>query len=279
MSPPYHGSGRALDTTARSAVQGLLFDMDDTLIVEQPLALAAFQAVAEQYCTRLHVSPDHFVATAREQARLLWHALPTHPYCKRVGIASWEGLWADFMGPGPEQAALRALKSEYQQGAWQRTLEALGKENHDLAAEMSLCFRKERRRRSRLFPDTLPLLEQLGGRFPLALITNGSPCLQREKLAASGLAGFFRGVIISGDYGTAKPDPELFHAACRLLGCAPETTLMLGNSLEKDIAGAQAVGMPGVWLNREERKNESGISPRHEIASLDQLDIIIQTMK
>ena len=40
-----------------------------------------------------------------------------------------------------------------------------------------------------------------------------------------------------------KPGRAMFEAALRLLGTAPEQTLMIGDRLNTDIAGAQAVGM------------------------------------
>ncbi len=52
----------------------------------------------------------------------------------------------------------------------------------------------------------------------MALITNGAACLQRDKLAASGLAHHFDAIVVSGDLGIGKPDASVFRHALALLG-------------------------------------------------------------
>ena len=46
-------------------------------------------------------------------------------------------------------------------------------------------------------------------------MTNGASCWQREKLEASGLADRFDAVVVSGELGTAKPDPAVYAHALR----------------------------------------------------------------
>ncbi len=81
--------------------RALLFDLDDTLVVEEPAAAAAFLATAEVAVARHRVQADRLALAARERARELWYATPAHPYCLRVGISSWEGLWCRFEGEAP----------------------------------------------------------------------------------------------------------------------------------------------------------------------------------
>ncbi len=50
--------------------------------------------------------------------------------------------------------------------------------------------------------------------------------------------------------GVAKPDPSLFEAAVTALGVSPRATVMVGDSLEKDVRPALALGMRAVWLTR-----------------------------
>ncbi len=45
-----------------------------------------------------------------------------------------------------------------------------------------------------------------------------------------------------------KPSPEFFSAALSSLGAAPERTVVVGDDLESDVAGAQAAGMRGVLV-------------------------------
>ena len=209
----------------------LLIDLDDTLIVEEPAAVAAFRAAAELAADR--ADPERLARDARARARELWYAAPTHSYCKRVGIASWEGLWCRFEGEHPQLRALRAWVPEYRRESWRRALAGQGVDDRPLAEALGEAFAVERRRRHETHADAAPALAALRATHRLGLLTNGASCLQREKLAASGLADHFDAVVVSGDLGVAKPEAAAFHHALDLLGARPEAATMVGDSLER----------------------------------------------
>ncbi|SDQ15956.1 HAD-IA family hydrolase [Pseudovibrio sp. Tun.PSC04-5.I4] len=57
---------------------------------------------------------------------------------------------------------------------------------------------------------------------------------------------------VSEAVGVQKPDPRMFLEAVELLGLDPEDhsgCVMVGNNLERDIAGAKRLGMTSVWIN------------------------------
>jgi putative hydrolase of the HAD superfamily len=222
----------------------LLFDLDDTLVLEEPAAVAAFEATAASVpgadAARLAVA-------ARSHARAVWHAAPTHPFCHSIGISSWEGLWCRFEGDSADLAALRAWAPAYRREAWARALADQGIDDPALADELGERFAVERRARHHTFDDVPAALDALAGR-PLALVTNGASCLQREKLTASGLGARFDAVVVSGDLGVRKPDPSVFRHALSLLGA--DHAVMIGDSLTSDIAGAHAAGLDAIWVNR-----------------------------
>jgi putative hydrolase of the HAD superfamily len=102
-----------------------------------------------------------------------------------------------------------------------------------------------------LFDDALPCLQRLRDRgLLLGLITNNESVHQRAKITAVGLDGLFDVVVISGEFGVAKPDPRIFAHACELLGVRPEEALHVGDNLTADARGAMAAGMRAVWLDR-----------------------------
>jgi len=109
----------------------LLFDLDDTLIPEEPLAVAAFQATAR---AAPGVDAERLALDARAHARALWRAGETYPYCRRIGISSWEGLWCRFEGAGAELRELRAWAPEFRHEAWGRALADQGLDDPTLAA-------------------------------------------------------------------------------------------------------------------------------------------------
>lgn len=75
-----------------------MFDLDETLVVEEPAAVTAFEATAQLAASRYDVDAEPLAVAARARARELWYATPVHPYCLRVGISSSEGLWCRFEG-------------------------------------------------------------------------------------------------------------------------------------------------------------------------------------
>lgn len=230
--------------------RALLFDLDDTLIVEEPAAVEAFLATARFAATRREVVADELAVAARRAARDLWHAAPTHPYCKRIGISSWEGLWCRFDGEEPDLLRLRHWSSTYRREAWRRGLAEQGIDDPALAEELGERFGRERRDRHEAFADAAAVMEILGRSYRLGLITNGASCLQREKLAASGLRDHFEVIVVSGEFGVAKPDPTIFDHALTSLGCDPAAAVMVGDNLVRDIDGALAAGLDAVWVNR-----------------------------
>ena len=88
--------------------------------------------------------------------------------------------------------------------------------------------------------------------FFLGIITNGPSSHQRKKFSILGLERWFppAHVLVSGDCGWLKPDPQIFQLAQRQWKLTPNTTLYVGDSFAHDILGAQAVGWQSFWLNR-----------------------------
>ncbi|MBL0419806.1 HAD family hydrolase [Ramlibacter sp. AW1] len=101
------------------------------------------------------------------------------------------------------------------------------------------------RQRVTLFEDALPAIEFLAGRFPLVSLSNGN-----ADLARIGVAGHFRAAICAREFGVAKPDPRIFHAAAGAVDLSPEQVLHVGDDVLLDVLGAHNAGMQSVWVNR-----------------------------
>jgi putative hydrolase of the HAD superfamily len=96
--------------------------------------------------------------------------------------------------------------------------------------------------------ETLHHLRSLG--LTLGLLTNGGSQGQRAKIERFALAAHFAYIGIEGEVGHGKPHRASYKAALRSLGAAAEDTWMVGDNLEWDVAGAQAVGIYGIWLDK-----------------------------
>jgi putative hydrolase of the HAD superfamily len=251
--------------------RALLFDLDDTLIVEEPAAVAAFDATAQFAAARYSIDRQALASGARSRARELWYAAPTHDYCMRVGISSWEGLWCRFEGNGADVSALRQWSPTYRHETWRLALADQGIDDAQFADELAQRFDTERRARHEAFADAAAALDCLKRSYALALVTNGAGCLQREKVAAAGLGEYFEVVVVSADLGVAKPDPSVFEHVLSELGARCEDAVMVGDSVSKDISGARAAGLMAIWLNRDGRPVPEGHTDLVEITTLSDL--------
>ena len=250
----------------------ILFDLDDTLVVDEAAGEAALLATCVEPQKRYGLEPHALARTVRQCARELWRAAPTFAYCCAIGLGSVEGLWARFLGNDPQVQTLQAWAPTYRRQAWANALAAYGVRDTHLAEQLAEAFQAERRARHRTYPEVDAVLRELQSRYRLAVVTNGTPDLQREKLEAVGLVPYFTSVTVSGALGSGKPDPRIFAHTLARLGVPPTQAVMVGNDLTRDIRGARQAGIAGIWVNRTGTASAAGdTAPDAEIASLLEL--------
>lgn len=125
----------------------------------------------------------------------------------------------------------------------------------------------------RLFEDVPRCLHRLhAAGLKLAAVTNAPGAYQRDKLDALGLAGAFHTMITSDEFGAAKPDRGIFHAACAALDSPPGQAVHIGDRLDVDACGARDAGMYGVWLHRS---GSTVVDPGAGISVLPGLDGLV----
>ena len=83
----------------------------------------------------------------------------------------------------------------------------------------------------------------------MALISNGSSEVQRRKIQKFKLAPFFDHILIEGEFGAGKPDERVFRHTLKELEVTPDEAWMVGDDLERDISGAQALGIYSIWVD------------------------------
>jgi putative hydrolase of the HAD superfamily len=102
----------------------------------------------------------------------------------------------------------------------------------------------------RLDEGVATLLDTLATRYKLGLITNGPSSTQRAKIIQFDLARWFSVLVVSEEFGVAKPDPAIFLHVANELASDPADCVMIGDNPDADIRGAQAAGMRSVWIQR-----------------------------
>ncbi|MBP3963397.1 HAD family hydrolase [Paenibacillus lignilyticus] len=255
------------------AKQAVLFDLDDTLLWDDRSVQEAFDATCQTAAAETGVDAKSLEEAVRREARALYESYETFPFTKMIGINPFEGLWANFLeGEQEEFRQLQQLAPAYRREAWTRGLKALGVDNAELGAQLAEQFPAERRSRPYVYEETFAILDQLKGKYRLLLLTNGSPDLQREKLAGvPAIVPYFDHIIISGEFGQGKPAAAIFQHALERLGVEPEHGIMVGDKLTTDILGANTIGMTSVWINRHGMTRSDEIIPSHEIKHLEEL--------
>jgi putative hydrolase of the HAD superfamily len=224
--------------------RAVLLDLDDTLIVEETHAMAQIRATA----ALAGADPEGWDRRVLEAARAEWYSYELHPVCQELGIASWEGLWATFEGAHPKLAQLREFAPRYAMTTWTSALESAGLDT-GLAPEMARRYVELQRAGHPLAAGADLLVSRATSLGPVALVTNGPPDIQRHKISQTGYSPKFAAVLISGELGIGKPDPEVFRHAVRTIGALPEETVMVGDSWERDVEGALSAGLRAVWIS------------------------------
>ena len=138
------------------------------------------------------------------------------------------------------------------------------------AGELLREFRRRFPYHTRLLPGAVSVLRELKCRgYRLGVITNGIAAMQNLKLDVSGLRPLLDEVLVSGEEGVHKPDPELFYRAAGRLCVAPDRCIYVGDYPPNDIEGARAAGMRPLYLNVHGRdRHPEGVE---EITSLSAL--------
>ena len=231
-------------------IRAILFDLDNTLILEDTSTHAAVRAAAELARDRAGVDVERVAAAAIDAAARRFREAAVYGFAESFGIWWGEALWGDFAGEGRDLAAMRAFLPAFREGVWRDALGAVGNTDAALAREMQVAYVRARRARETIDPEAEPVLADLARDHRLGLLTNGAGDVQREKLSRTPFARYFDAVVVSHEAGIGKPDPRVFEIALERLAARASDAVMVGDSLARDVAGAQRAGLRAVWIDR-----------------------------
>lgn len=100
------------------------------------------------------------------------------------------------------------------------------------------------------YADAAPTLGRLRVADIRAAVVSNWDCSLGAVLGELGLAGLLDAVVTSAEAGVRKPSPAIFEAALDELGCRPDAAILVGDSLDTDVAGGQAAGIRSILLDR-----------------------------
>lgn len=156
---------------------------------------------------------------------------------------------------------------------WQDTL--LGRRTleefwHAIGPELELhtdeeidAFRNRYRADEKINAEVLKLIEELHGRYKLAVLSNSPPGLS-EWLAEWKILDFFHLVFCSGDEGLVKPDSKPFELTLERLGVRPAEAVFIDDTRE-NVEAAKKLGLHGILFTTAEALEEelAGLLRQH----------------
>jgi len=175
-------------------------------------------------------------------------------FCARYGIDVDPSRFADavlFASATMEESKDQNYDSEVFIRYTRRIIEGMGGHGarldacaNEIYAEWAACHHFF------LYDDVTPALRELADRnVKVGLISNSHRCLATFQQHFE-LHGLIAGALSSSEHGYLKPHRSIFESALKLLGVVAEESVMVGDSLQHDIEGAQRVGMRGILVRR-----------------------------
>jgi putative hydrolase of the HAD superfamily len=148
-----------------------------------------------------------------------------------------------------------------------------GINDYAMSLKFSEDYIAESPKRKNLVPHAKELLDYLRGRYPMVIITNGFEEIQSLKLASAGITEYFNGVVTSARANFKKPQKEIFEFALKENGFEACDTIMIGDNLLTDIAGARNASIDAVFYNPLKIVHNAEVT--YEISSLKELHGIL----
>lgn len=157
---------------------------------------------------------------------------------------------------------------------FEQFLEAIHRE--DDAQKMCDAFVDALGRQSVPLDGAVEAVKRWSAKVPVVIVTNGIGQVQRGRMAGSEIRPYISGLVISEEVGAAKPNPLMLEKGMELARVTDRRrALMLGDSLTSDMAAAGNAGVDACWFNPKGAANDRGVPIAYEIASLDEVDAIL----
>lgn len=216
-------------------IQAVSFDVGGTLIEPWPSVGHIYAEVAQKFGVR-GASPERLTG----QFVAAWTVRSDFDYSRPAWLALVEHSFAGIAEPLPAGCFDAIYDRFAEPDAW------------------------------RIFPDVLPVLEDLSRRgVRCAAISNWDERLE-PLLDRLGLRRHFECVVASWSVRCPKPHPGIFQHALKQLNLPAEAVLHIGDSRREDLEGARAVGCSARLLRR------GGTSDRREqLGSLSELPALL----
>ena len=235
-------------TQNRKKYKSLFFDLDDTLWDTYHNNKECLEEIYHAYdFGRYYSSFAEFFGIYMPHNEMLWARYRNHEISRRELILD----------------------------RWIYVLRPMGTDNSEYALKINSDFLLRTTTKTRIIDGAISLLEYLYPKYRLFILSNGFREVQSLKIQNSGLAPFFERIILSEDVSIQKPHKEIFDYALKNTNSRRVESLMIGDSPEADIEGAQNAKIDQLWLNTEKRTYKGSGQPTFTVNSLYEIKYIL----
>lgn len=143
------------------------------------------------------------------------------------------------------------------------------KVNDTVIDDLSVAYIEHLTTFNHLFEGTFEILNYLKDRYNLHIITNGFEEAQERKMKNANIRAYFKTVTNSEMVGVKKPNPKIFNFALDAANAIAKESIMIGDNLEADIQGAEAVGMETIYFDYKNLNNSNRFKRVTQLKSIE----------
>lgn len=158
-------------------------------------------------------------------------------------------------------------------------LKEFGKIDYKILAAGIIGYRRAKEGTLALYPHvqlTLTALARMGIR--MAVVSDAPRLPVWLRICGLGLQHYFDVVVAFDDTGVKKPDPRPFLKALEHLKIKPEEAIMIGDWAERDMVGANKVGLTTVFARYGDTSNTQNVESDFQVDGIHDLLEIIQSI-
>lgn len=105
-----------------------------------------------------------------------------------------------------------------------------------------------------LSDGVMEFLEQSSKKYKICFLTDLTAHIQYRKIEKLNLARFVSSIVTSEESGAEKPHPYMFMLAANKLNLPMSQVIMIGDNYDKDILGANRLGIKSIFINTGDTK-------------------------
>jgi len=239
--------------TVKQRVQGVIFDLDNTLLRSRRGALRALKSASEMI--HEHLAKQGYVYGKAELLRQL--RLIDQFMLGKKRLYNRDVWW---------KTLLRELGLSHLSGTW--------------VHQTTLHYWKIYAAESPPFKDaepTLKVFKKAGFKIGVVSDSDGTPGMKRKRIRLQSFRTLLETIVVAGeDTPKVKPSKTPFMLVARRLGLNPKNCVYVGDNPRTDIDGAKAAGMVMIRVRRD--GNNMG-HPDYEVRSLREVQPLIFNLR